>query len=531
MLGTNDNGTNFTASLQKRSEETEEDGETTVQIYDDSNLYEEILKYGVEHIDQNETEEEEEEGEEGDEESMGEEAEAEFQNVTASLPVFRFALLKNGKIANFTFPADFEAESLGLLRSLVKMFSPLLSNDLYEKKETVKKVKSDDKGSYEEEESYDYETSSNSTTLKQKGTVSSAGETHNTSEKQSQESTFTEDGDLKESSMKAETEFQSEYEEPGENYTTYNFNVSFTSEQEAHLEVIEKFQSTEEYVGEFESLLEGYVEDNGTYTMTVEELVNFILGKGEPDSEVEPARLLLEEDGSLSLVKFDRDIKLVSTNVLGFKILGYGYAKLNLNLYQDPENELKKNPIFKVEIGAVLKLGSRKFSVPLVDEDRHLPPLTLKYTLDQIEGVVELFKGGFIQDIKELAAMIINGDFENDLMPIMLNAASLITDVSNAVKKEKDERNPNSTLSSIFALVKGIEGIIETKGLDLLNPKNALSQALSNGLLSFVDENFGEALRVFQAVKGNLTSIKEVAELFLSQSREEYTAEDIVEVG
>ena len=52
--------------------------------------------------------------------------------------------------------------------------------------------------------------------------------------------------------------------------------------------------------------------------------------------------------------------------------------------------------------------------------------------------MVELFKGGFIQDIKELAEMIINGDFENDLVPIMLNTASLITDVSNAVKKEKD---------------------------------------------------------------------------------------------
>ena len=80
-------------------------------------------------------------------------------------------------------------------------------------------------------------------------------------------------------------------------------------------------------------------------------------------------------------------------------------------------------------------------------------------------------------------------------------------------------------------MIKGIEGIIETKGLDLLNPKNALSQTISNSLLGFVDENFGEALRVFQTVKGNLTSIKEMAELFLSQSQDEYTAEDIVEVG
>lgn len=44
----------------------------------------------------------------------------------------------------------------------------------------------------------------------------------------------------------------------------------------------------------------------------------------------------------------------------------------------------------------MLKLGQKKFVIPLVDEDKNLPPLTLKYTLDQIEGVVELFKGGFI---------------------------------------------------------------------------------------------------------------------------------------
>ena len=56
VLGTNDNGTNFTASLQKRSEETMEDGKTTIQIYDDSKFYEEILKYGVDHIDENEAE-------------------------------------------------------------------------------------------------------------------------------------------------------------------------------------------------------------------------------------------------------------------------------------------------------------------------------------------------------------------------------------------------------------------------------------------------------------------------------------------
>lgn len=55
--------------------------------------------------------------------------------------------------------------------------------------------------------------------------------------------------------------------------------MSFSSEESAHLEVIEKFQSKEEYVEEFESLLEEYVENDEAYTMTVEELINYILGK------------------------------------------------------------------------------------------------------------------------------------------------------------------------------------------------------------------------------------------------------------
>ena len=69
--------------------------------------------------------------------------------------------------------------------------------------------------------------------------------------------------------------------------------------------------------------------------MTVEEMIKFILGT---DDEPEPVRLLLEEDGSLSLVKWNRDIKIVSTNILGFKVMAFAYVKLNLNLHQDPDN-------------------------------------------------------------------------------------------------------------------------------------------------------------------------------------------------
>ena len=134
--------------------------------------------------------------------------------------------------------------------------------------------------------------------------------------------------------------------------------------------------------------------------MTVEEMINFILGT---DDEPEEVRLLLEEDGSLSILKWNKDVKIVSTNILGFKVMAFGYVKINLNIYQDPENELKKNPIFTIEVGTILKLGSSEHVIPILDEEKNLPPLTLKYTLDQIEGVYELFKGDFIKDIKSLA--------------------------------------------------------------------------------------------------------------------------------
>ena len=70
--------------------------------------------------------------------------------------------------------------------------------------------------------------------------------------------------------------------------------------------------------------------------MTVEELINHVLGKDSSEGEPGDVRLLLEEDGSLSLMKYGKEVKILSTNVLGFKIKLYGFTRLRLNLYQDP---------------------------------------------------------------------------------------------------------------------------------------------------------------------------------------------------
>ena len=74
--------------------------------------------------------------------------------------------------------------------------------------------------------------------LKNKGKVSSSGDTHNTDEEMSQESKFSKNGQLQQSKINSTTNFNSEYEEPNENYSTYNFDFEFQSEQEANLEVV-----------------------------------------------------------------------------------------------------------------------------------------------------------------------------------------------------------------------------------------------------------------------------------------------------
>ena len=112
-------------------------------------------------------------------------------------------------------------------------------------------MKVDPESEYEEEENYDYETSASETTLKNNGKSSSSGDSHRSNETTESESKFTETGELKESTVNAETNFDTEYEEPNENYSTHNFDLSFSTQQRAHLEVLESFSAQEEYVKEF----------------------------------------------------------------------------------------------------------------------------------------------------------------------------------------------------------------------------------------------------------------------------------------
>ena len=74
---------------------------------------------------------------------------------------------------------------------------------------------------------------------------------------------------------------------------------------------------------------------NKTYMMTMEELVYYVMDiDEEEDLENGTSRLLLNADGSLTLLEYNKDVTLVSTNVIGFKIKAVGYTELNIKMHE-----------------------------------------------------------------------------------------------------------------------------------------------------------------------------------------------------
>lgn len=93
-------------------------------------------------------------------------------------------------------------------------------------------------------------------------------------------------------------------------------------------------------------------------------MINYILGV---DEQAGVPRLLLEKDGSLTILVYDKQINILSTNVVGFMIGAYGYLELRLSLYQDPKNTLKKIPKIVAGVGTVLGLGFQKSKISVLD--------------------------------------------------------------------------------------------------------------------------------------------------------------------
>ena len=89
-----------------------------------------------------------------------------------------------------------------------------------------------------------------------------------------------------------------------------------------------------------------------------------------------------------------------------------------------------------------------------------------------------------------------------------MNVVSMIEDVQRAVQAEENTNSPVSIILKILSSVSDIRAIVDSKGLDLLNPQNQFAQSLTGELLSYFNVSFAEALDIFNKVKGNLSLIR-----------------------
>ena len=89
--------------------------------------------------------------------------------------------------------------------------------------------------------------------------------------------------------------------------------------------------------------------------------------------------------------------------------------------------------VLRIEAGTMLRIGRKGQKIKAVDYSKSTPPMTLKFTLEKIESVLNLVKGDFIGRVIELSRLIINGEFDDNLGPNILSTASLISDIRLAV--------------------------------------------------------------------------------------------------
>ena len=68
----------------------------------------------------------------------------------------------------------------------------------------------------------------------------------------------------------------------------------------------------------------------------------------------------------------------------------------------------------------------------------------------------------------------------------------------------------------ILSAVSDIRAIVDSKGMELLNPQNQFAQNLTGSILSYYNVSFTEALDIFNKVKGNLSLIKNKGSDFLT---------------
>ncbi len=89
-----------------------------------------------------------------------------------------------------------------------------------------------------------------------------------------------------------------------------------------------------------------------------------------------------------------------------------------------------------------------------------------------------------------------------------MNVVTVVSDLQNAVQIQEQSNSPLAIILKILSSVSDIRAIIDSKGMDLLNPQNQFALALTGQLSSYYNVSFSEALQIFNQVKGNLALIR-----------------------
>ena len=110
--------------------------------------------------------------------------------------------------------------------------------------------------------------------------------------------------------------------------------------------------------------------------------------------------------------------------------------------------------------------------------------------------------------VETLIRTILNGNFENNLVPNIINVVTVVSDLQNAIQNQEQSNSPLAIILKILSSVSDIRAIIDSKGMDLLNPQNQFALTLMGELSSYYNVSFAEALQIFNQVKSNLALIR-----------------------
>ena len=120
--------------------------------------------------------------------------------------------------------------------------------------------------------------------------------------------------------------------------------------------------------------------------------------------------------------------------------------------------------------------------------------------------------------------MIRSGDFDDNLLPNLLNVAGMITQVRDLVVEEEEQNSPMNILNQVFQFAEDIEDILNSNGQSLLDPKNQLANLIVSKLTDFIGEDLAESLEVFRKTKDNLLDIKNNGKDYLDSIFSEVTS-------